>query len=172
MCRPSWSPRHRPSQLSHHRPTRGLPLLNRSLTHGSRRCALEAASGSPPCCTRSWTRPFADFQPGYLYGLIVGFFFAHGVERRLEGRAEAFAAASSLIAALIAWIVLALLRGSGGQAGGLTIARREAAMVTIVVAGLENAVFAMLPLRFMPGAQVFAWNRRGGGGGGGRRRVA
>jgi len=103
---------------------------------------------------------FADFQPGYLYGLIVGFFFAHGVERRLEGRAEAFAAASSLIAALIAWIVLALLRGSGGQAGDLTIALLEAAMVTIVVAGLENAVFAMLPLRFMPGAQVFAWNRR------------
>jgi len=103
---------------------------------------------------------FADFQPGYLYGLIVGFFFAHGVERRLEGRAEAFAAASSLIAALIAWIVLAVLRGSGGQAGDLTTALLEAAMVTIVVAGLENAVFAMLPLRFMPGAQVFAWNRR------------
>src|SRR6058998_1507900 len=31
--------------------------------------------------------------------------------------------------------------------------------VTIVVAGLENAVFAMLPLRFMPGGAVFKWNR-------------
>ncbi len=35
----------------------------------------------------------------------------------------------------------------------------EAASVTIVVAGLENAVFAMLPLRFMPGAAVYQWNR-------------
>ena len=33
-------------------------------------------------------------------------------------------------------------------------------MVTVVVAGLENAVFAMLPLRFMPGAAVYAWDRR------------
>ena len=32
--------------------------------------------------------------------------------------------------------------------------------MTIVVAGLENAVFAMLPLRFMPGAAVYDWNRR------------
>jgi hypothetical protein len=102
----------------------------------------------------------ADFQPGYLYGLIIGFFFAHGVERRLEGRAEAVAAASSLIAALAAWVILAFLRGGaapGGEFGGRLL---EAATVTIVVAGLENAVFAMLPLRFMPGAAVYAWNRR------------
>jgi hypothetical protein len=103
---------------------------------------------------------FVDFQPGYLYGLIVGFFFVHGVEPRTEGRAEAFAAAASLIVALIAWIALALLRGPADQVPDLTTALLEAAMVTIVVAGLENAVFAMLPLRFMPGAQVFAWNRR------------
>jgi hypothetical protein len=102
----------------------------------------------------------ADFQPGYLYGLIVGFFFAHGVERRLEGRAEAVAAGTSLLAALIAWIVLAFLRGSGSQPGDLFPVVLEAAMVTVVVAGLENAVFAMLPLRFMPGAAVYAWDRR------------
>jgi hypothetical protein len=103
---------------------------------------------------------FADFQPGYLYGLVVGFFFAHGVERRHEARAEAFAAGASLIVALIAWIALALLRGPADQVPDPTAALVEAAMVTIVVAGLENAVFAMLPLRFLPGAQVFAWNRR------------
>jgi hypothetical protein len=102
----------------------------------------------------------ADFQPGYLYGLIVGFFFAHGVERRLEGRAEAVAAAASLLAALIGWILLAFLRGSGSQPGDLFPVVLEAAMVTVVVAGLENAVFAMLPLRFMPGAAVYAWDRR------------
>lgn len=102
----------------------------------------------------------ADFQPGYLYGLIIGFFFAHNIDRNVEGRAEAVAAASSLIAALVAWVVLALLRGGnspGGEFGGRLI---EAATVTIVVAGLENAVFAMLPLRFMPGGSVYAWNRR------------
>ncbi len=100
----------------------------------------------------------SDFQPGYLYGLIVGFFFAHTVTHTTEGKAEAAAAGSSLIAALIAWILLAFLRGDGST-DAFTNALLQAATVTVVVAGLENAVFAMLPLRFMPGGAVYHWNR-------------
>ncbi|MEA2675918.1 MAG: hypothetical protein QOJ81_59 [Chloroflexota bacterium] len=103
---------------------------------------------------------FANFQPGYLYGLIIGFLFAHGVERRLEGRAEAIAAGASLLVALVAWIVLAFMRSAGSPPGDLGAGLLEAAAVTIVVAGLENAVFAMLPLRFMPGQAVYTWDRR------------
>ncbi|MEX2547705.1 MAG: FGLLP motif-containing membrane protein [Chloroflexota bacterium] len=103
---------------------------------------------------------FVNFQPGYLYGLIIGFFFAHGIPRAQEGRAEAIAAASSLLVAFVAWVALALLRGGAGGAGDLVTAMLSAATVTIVVAGLENAVFAMLPLRFLPGAAVYEWNRR------------
>jgi len=57
-----------------------------------------------------------------------------------------------------AWIILAFLRGSGST-DAFTNALLQAATVTVVVAGLENAVFAMLPLRFMPGGAVFNWNR-------------
>ena len=104
---------------------------------------------------------FVNFQPGYLYGLVIGFFFAQGIPRDQEGRAEAIAAASSLLVALLAWITLAFLRaGSVGSPGDLTTTMLSAATVTIVVAGLENAVFAMLPLRFLPGAAVYAWDRR------------
>jgi hypothetical protein len=102
----------------------------------------------------------ADFQPGYMYGLIVGFFFAHGVSREHEGRAEAAATAVTLSAALVAWIGLALLQSGLGPSDGFAGALLGSATVTIVVAGLENAVFAMLPLRFLPGAVVYAWNRR------------
>lgn len=102
----------------------------------------------------------SDFQPGYLYGLIIGFLFARGLQQREEGRAEAIAAGSSLAVAFVAWIVLALLRGADGAGGELGTALVEAAAVTTVVAGLENAVFAMLPLRFLPGAAVYNWNRR------------
>jgi hypothetical protein len=102
----------------------------------------------------------ASFQPGYLYGLVIGFLFVGNVGLRTEGRAEAAAAAGSLIAALVAWMLLAAVRGgaaAGDEFGGVLI---ETALVTIVVAGLEAAVFAMLPLRFMPGAAVYAWDRR------------
>jgi hypothetical protein len=102
----------------------------------------------------------ANFQPGYLYGLIVGFFFATAVDRREEGRAEAIAAATSLGAAFVAWVLLALLRSTDAAAGDLTTPLLQAATVTVVVAGLENAVFAMLPLRFLPGSVVYAWNRK------------
>ena len=102
----------------------------------------------------------ANFQPGYLYGLIIGFFFASAVDRREEGRAEAIAAACSLGAAFVAWMLLAVLRSTDAVAGELTTPLLEAATVTVVVAGLENAVFAMLPLRFLPGSVVYPWNRK------------
>jgi hypothetical protein len=103
---------------------------------------------------------FANFQPGYLYGLVIGFFFASALSREQEGRAEAIAAGSSLVVALVAWVALSFLRA--GQTGepDLVTSTLQAATVTIVVAGLENAVFAMLPLRFLPGEAVYNWNRR------------
>jgi hypothetical protein len=103
---------------------------------------------------------FTDFQPGYLYGLIIGFIFARGTEARQEGRAEAIAAMGSLAVALVAWLALVVLRASAGAGNDLSTIFIETAAVTTVVAGLENAVFAMLPLRFLPGAAVLAWNRR------------
>jgi hypothetical protein len=102
----------------------------------------------------------ANFQPGYLYGLVVGFFFVSSVSRDIEGKAEAAAAATSLAAAFVAWVVLALLRSGAAGGDDFTNTLLQSATVTIVVAGLENAVFAMLPLRFLPGSAVFDWNRR------------
>ncbi len=103
---------------------------------------------------------FANFQPGYLYGLIVGFFLAHGTDRAIEGRAKAVAAATTLVVALVAWVALIFLRQPGAGGDEFATVLVQAAAVTVVVAGLENAVFAMLPLRFMPGEAVFHWNRR------------
>jgi len=101
----------------------------------------------------------ANFQPGYLYGLVVGFFFAHELTPQIEGKAEAWAAGTSLGAAFVAWVLLAFIRG--GAAGGdpTTNALLQSDTVTVVVAGIENAVFAMLPMRFLPGAAVYKWNR-------------
>ena len=100
------------------------------------------------------------FQPGYLYGLIIGFFFAQSMTREQEGPAEASAAAASLVVAVVAWISLIFLRGDPSAATDLGNITLQAAAATVVVAGLENAVFAMLPLRFLPGAAVYNWDRR------------
>ncbi|MBA2275635.1 MAG: hypothetical protein H0W00_02905 [Chloroflexi bacterium] len=105
----------------------------------------------------------ADFQPGYLYGLVVGFIFARQMPAVDEGRTQAAATAAALGVALVAWLVLPIARGTGATGGASdafvqTIA--ETACVTVIIAGLEAAVFAMLPMRFLPGEKVMLWDRR------------
>ena len=136
----------------------GMPLVFFSRSHsiGLDVRALPATLAIALICVL--VSRLSDFQPGYLYGLIIGFFFARHVTSEIEGKAEAAAAGSSLVVAFVAWVLLAFLRGSGST-DEFTNALLQAATVTVVVAGLENAVFAMLPLRFMPGAAVFEWNR-------------
>jgi hypothetical protein len=56
--------------------------------------------------------------------------------------------------------VLFFVRGSGLAADEFSSTLVATATVTVVVAGVENAVFGLLPLRFMPGSAVFNWNRR------------
>jgi hypothetical protein len=103
----------------------------------------------------------ADFQPGYLYGMIVGFAFTRELSRIEQGRLDAYATISGLVVAIVAWILLPIVRGSAGtgeQPFGNALL--ETACATVVVAGLEAAVFGMMPLRFLPGERVRAWNRR------------
>jgi hypothetical protein len=100
----------------------------------------------------------ANFQPGYLYGLIIGFGFSRELSKLEEGRLEGIATATALGAAVLAWIALPGVRaGSGVGLVGIVL---ETALATLVVAGLEGAVFGMLPLRFLPGERVRAWNAR------------
>jgi hypothetical protein len=100
----------------------------------------------------------SSFQPGYLYGLLIGFSFASELSVRDEGRATAIASAWVLALTLLAWFGLAAVRGWGDPDGAVTILL-SAALTTVVVAGFEGVVFGLLPLRFLPGAAVFAWSR-------------
>jgi hypothetical protein len=99
------------------------------------------------------------FQPGYLYGLLIGFTFAGELSVRDEGRATAIASVWVMVLTVLAWFGLAIVRGSAEPDSALsTIA--ATALTTVVVAGFEGLVFGMLPLRFLPGAAIFAWSRR------------
>ena len=103
----------------------------------------------------------SEFQPGYLYGLIVGLGAARSLSGVGEGRTAAVATVVVLVVAGTAWFGLWWL-------SDLTLARGEpplasvalqTAFATIVVAGLEGAAIGLLPMRFLPGETVFRWNR-------------
>lgn len=97
----------------------------------------------------------ADFQPGYLYGLIIGFGFTRELGKLQMGRIEAIVTAVGLAASIAAWVALSAVRTTPEGSPIL-----ETALATVVVAGLEGALFGMLPLRFLPGERVRNWNQR------------
>jgi hypothetical protein len=103
-----------------------------------------------------------NFQPGYLYGLIVAVVVAREVSVAVEGKAMAMAATSTFVVAVVAWFGLLWADGLGtaGEEPGLPIIALQTAFVMAVVAGVELTAFGMLPLRFLPGERVYRWNRR------------
>ena len=103
----------------------------------------------------------AAFQPGYLYGLVVGFLLSRELAKEEEGRGMAVATATVLVATGIAWLLLIAIRAAEPSFGDppLFMASAETACVTLTVAGIEMALFAMLPLRFLPGEAVLRWNK-------------
>ena len=95
------------------------------------------------------------FQPGYLYGLLIGLAFARELSAADEGRATAIGAAVMLVVAFAAWLGLGAL--PDGDAFGLVVLRTS--LAALMVAGLEGVVFGLLPMRFLPGEPLYAWNR-------------
>jgi hypothetical protein len=103
----------------------------------------------------------ASFQPGYLYGLVVGFLLSRELAKEEEGRGMAIATAWVLVATGLAWLLLIGFRALEPSFGDppIYLAAGETACVTLTVAGIEMALFAMLPLRFLPGDAVLHWNK-------------
>ena len=103
----------------------------------------------------------ANFQPGYLYGLIIGFTFSRELSKAESGKLDAVAAGCALGLAVVAWFLLPVVRGVDGTSssdfGNILL---QTAFASIVTAGLEAAAISMLPLRFLPGEKVRDWNRR------------
>lgn len=98
-------------------------------------------------------------QPGYLYGIVLGAIFITDVSDRDEGRETFYGALWTLVAALLAWVALTWLRGLGLPEEGFGATLLSTAFAATLVAGLEAAAFALMPLRFLPGYALYRWNR-------------
>ena len=101
----------------------------------------------------------ANLQPGYLYGIVLGAIFVTGVSSRDEGRETFFGSIWTLAAAIVAWVALTWLRGLGLPEDGFGVTLLSTAFAATLVAGLEAAAFALMPLRFLPGYVIYKWNR-------------
>ncbi len=100
----------------------------------------------------------ANFQPGYLYGLVVGFAFATTLDPRDEARANVATALVMLAIAVGAWLLLPVADVALAGQPLLDIAV-SAGLATIFVAGLEGLLFELVPMRFLRGLSVYQWRR-------------
>ena len=105
------------------------------------------------------TTRVAHLQPGYLYGIVLGAIFLKDVSNRDEGRDTFWGAAWTLGAAILAWVALTWIRGLGLPPDGFGVTLLSTAFAATLVAGLEAAAFALMPLRFLPGYALYKWNR-------------
>jgi len=105
------------------------------------------------------TSRLAHLQPGYLYGIVLGAIFVSDVSDRDEGKETFYGLLWTLGAAVIAWVALTWVRGVGLPSDGFGVTLLSTAFAATLVAGLEAAAFALMPMRFLPGYVIYKWNR-------------
>lgn len=101
-----------------------------------------------------------DFQPGYLYGVVLAYVFTKSLEPAQAGRVAALGATASLALAVVAFLALGVVRAPFDGATPLWALPVEVALVVMIVGGIEDVLFGLLPLRYLPGQQIMAWSKR------------
>ena len=102
----------------------------------------------------------SQFQPGYLYGLIVGVAFGGSLAANEEGHGVALSSMASLCIAVLAWFAWLPLHGAAAQPGaGFGTVFGADVFASIFIGGLVGSVIGLLPLRFLPGATLARWSR-------------
>jgi YVTN family beta-propeller protein len=102
----------------------------------------------------------ANFQPGYLYGVVAGVAFTRVLEKRQQGHVIALSTLTTLTVAIIAWfawVPVDRIAQKPGAFAGLVMA--DDFLGSLFVGGLVGTVIGLLPLRFLPGWSLKEWHR-------------
>lgn len=101
-----------------------------------------------------------NFEPGYLYGLLLMATFA-GAESSVEEGREVAISSTALIAFSVAswglWIPLQSAAGQPGAGGALVFLADL--LTAVFVIGIVRAVVLLMPVRFLPGHRLARWSR-------------
>jgi hypothetical protein len=98
------------------------------------------------------------FQPGYLYGVLGGAVFVGALERRREGRAEAFTLVAGLLVSVAAWVAFEWVSAAANKTdASVPVLGADAVLACLFIGGIEGLTFSMIPLRFLPGSRVRQW---------------
>ncbi|BDV30479.1 hypothetical protein [Microbacterium terricola] len=99
------------------------------------------------------------FEPGIVFGLVAGVAFGALAGRAQEARVALTSLGYAFVVALVAWVLYGMLGGGAASGesfwGTFTVELLSAA----AIGGMAALPIALFPVRGLPGAAVFAWNR-------------
>ncbi len=102
------------------------------------------------------------FEPGYLYGMVAGLQVANKIKisESDSGKAQVLSFMTTLAVALAAWLARQPLSSWTHSTHASVVAVGvDAALVSIFIAGVQGVLISLLPLRYLPGRDIFKWNR-------------
>ena len=102
----------------------------------------------------------SDFQPGYLYGVVVSVAFVETLEERHNAHLTVISTMSTLVVAMLAWFAwIPINHLATLHSGNIVIALADDVFGSIFVGGLVGTVVGLLPLEFLPGGTLAKWRR-------------
>ncbi|MFZ0664737.1 MAG: FGLLP motif-containing membrane protein [Acidimicrobiales bacterium] len=103
----------------------------------------------------------ASARPGYVFGIVIGMAFTPALEQVEKGAYAAFETALALGVGIAAWLIRWPL--AYGLTAHPSVFHRFIAdvLAVIFVSSICTVAFGMVPLRFLPGEEVRAWNKIG-----------
>jgi hypothetical protein len=101
-----------------------------------------------------------NFEPGYLYGIVVSIAFVESLEERHNAHLTVISTFSTLGVALLAWFAWVPMNHLAlTHAGNIPIAVVDDVLGSIFVGGLVGTVVGLMPLQFMPGGALLRWRK-------------
>ncbi|MGH2717285.1 MAG: FGLLP motif-containing membrane protein, partial [Actinomycetota bacterium] len=98
------------------------------------------------------------FEPGYLYGLLAIFVFHHETNEKTDGQLAAASAVVVIALAILTWVFRVPLTGLDEKNPSFLALVAEAALGGAFVIGVESVLVGLLPMRFLDGSRIKAWN--------------
>jgi hypothetical protein len=101
-----------------------------------------------------------NFEPGYLYGIVVSIAFVESLEERHNAHLTVISTFSTLSVAILAWFAwIPMNHFAGLHPGNVPVALVDDVLGSIFVGGLVGTVIGLMPLEFMPGGALLKWRK-------------
>ncbi len=103
-----------------------------------------------------------DAQPGYLYGVLLGFTLGRAaapLKRHHEGALVGLGSGVVLVVSVGIWLAWAPVKALAVGTGIFPVVVLSTAMAGVFLAGMTSLLFDLLPLRWLDGEKLLDWRR-------------